>query len=95
MNRLITSFNFDSIQYNLVAYTKYGTRINYTDETIFEISDSVNKNKQIFENNQYAHLSDLYYQVNSSADGRTITFELDTNALKKGSTQVEHASHTF
>jgi len=90
-----TSFNFDSIQYNLTAYSKYGTRINYTEETIFEISDSINKSKQIFENNQYAHLSDLYYLVNSSADGRTLTFELDTNALKKGSTQVNMPAIPF
>jgi peroxiredoxin len=90
-----TSFNFDSIQYNLTAYSKYGTRINYTEETIFEISDSINKNKQIFENNQYAHLSDLYYLVNCGADGRTITFVLDTNALEKGSTQVNMPAIPF
>ena len=90
-----TSFNFDSIQYNLTAYSKYGTRINYTEETIFEISDSLNKNKQIFENNQYAHLSDSYYLVNSCADGRTLTFVLDTNALKKGSTQVNMPAIPF
>ena len=90
-----TSFKLDSIQYFLTAYSKYGTRINYAEETIFEISDSINKNKQIFENNQYAHLSDLYYLVNSSADGRTFTFVLDTNALKKGSTQINMPAIPF
>jgi peroxiredoxin len=93
--RLVTSFDFDSIKYNLVAYTKYGTRINYTDETIFEISDSAHKNMQIFENNQYSHLSDFYFQTNSSADGRTISFKIDTNALKKGSTQVNMPAIPF
>jgi hypothetical protein len=29
-----------------------------------------------------------YYLVNSSTDGRTMTFVSDTNALKKGSTQI-------
>lgn len=89
------TFNFDSVQYNLTAYPKYGTGINYTRETIFEVSDSIDKNKQIFENNQYAHLGDLYYLVNSGKDGRTLTFDLDTNAFKKGSTQLNMPAIPF
>ena len=83
-----TSFTFDSIQYNMIAYPEYRRGIIYTDNVIFELSDSIHNKKQVFKYNQYAHLSDLYYLVSCSADGRIISFNLDTNALEKGSTQL-------
>ncbi|MCJ7448518.1 MAG: TlpA family protein disulfide reductase [Bacteroidales bacterium] len=97
--RVMTSFDFDSVQYNLVAYPTYGTGIKYADDVIddivFEISDSIHDKKQVFGYNQYAHLSDLYYQVSCSDDGRIITFNLDTNALEKGSTQINMPAIPF
>jgi peroxiredoxin len=90
-----TSFTFDSVLYNLIAYPAYGIGVKYTDNVIFEISDSIHDKKQVFEYNQYAHLSDLYYQVSCSADGRIISFNLDTNALEKGSTQVNMPAIPF
>ena len=86
--KTLTSFTFDSVRYNLIAYLEYGREIKYTDNVIFELSDSIHDKKQVFEYNQYAHLSDLYYLVSCSTDGRTISFNLDTNALEKGSTQI-------
>lgn len=90
-----TSFTFDSVKYNMIAYPAYGIGVKYTDNVIFEISDSIHNETQVFENNQYAHLSDLYYQVSCSADGRVISFSLDTNALEKGSTQVNMPAIPF
>jgi len=90
-----TTFNFDSVQYNLVAYAQYGTRLKYTDDVIFEISDTIHEDKQVFGYNQYAHMGNLYYQVSCSDDGRIISFNLDTNALVKGSTQVNMPAIPF
>jgi peroxiredoxin len=60
-----------------------------------EISDTNHEEKQIFEDNQYAHLGDLYYQVSCSVNGKTISFTLDTNALIKGSTQLNMPAIPF
>jgi peroxiredoxin len=91
----LTSFTFDSIKYNLIAYPEDGLGVKYTDNVIFEISDSIHSGKQVFGNNQFAHLSDLYYQVSCSSDGRIISFNLDTNALEKGSTQINMPAIPF
>lgn len=61
----------------------------------FEISDTIHGKKQVFGNNQYAHLSDFYYKVNCSNDGRIISFSLDTNALERGSTQIDMPAIPF
>jgi peroxiredoxin len=90
-----SSFTFDSVQYNLIAYPAYGIGVKYTENAFFEITDSSHKDKQVFEYNQYAHLSDLYYKVSCSSDGRTISFDLDTNALDKGSTQINMPAIPF
>jgi len=89
------SFTFDSIRYNIIACPANGTGAKYTDNGIFEISDSIHDIKQVFDYNQYAHLSDLYYQVSCGNDGRIISFRLDTNALEKGSTQVNMPAIPF
>ncbi|MBG0860140.1 MAG: TlpA family protein disulfide reductase [Bacteroidales bacterium] len=91
----ITSFTFDSVKYNLVVYPEYGLGLEYRDNAIFEITDSIHGEKQVFENNQYAHLGDLYYKANCSVDGKTIFFTLDTTALEKGSTQVNMPAIPF
>jgi len=91
----MTSFIFNSIHYNLIAYPSITEGAKYGKEVIFEITDSLGDKKQVFEYNQYAHLNNLYYHVSCSADGRTISFKLDPDALEKGSTQVNMPAIPF
>jgi len=91
----LATFTFDTLQYKLLVYPENGIGVNYTDEVSFELSDTVQNTKQVFGNDQYAKLKNLYYKVTCNADGRTIYLKLDTNALVKGSTQVNMPAIPF
>ena len=91
----LATFTFDTLQYKLLVYPENGIGVNYTDEVSFELSDTVQHTKQVFGNDQYAKLKNLYYKVTCNADGRTIYLKLDTNALVKGSTQVNMPAIPF
>jgi len=91
----LTNFIFDTVPYKLLVYPEYGIGVNYNDEVSFELSDTVQNTKQVFGNDQYAKLKNLYYKVTCNADGRTIYLKLDTNALVKGSTQVNMPAIPF
>jgi peroxiredoxin len=91
----VATFTFDSIRYQLAAYPAYETGVDYTHEVIFELSDTVQKVKQVFGKYQYAKLKNLYYQVSCNTDGRTLSLKLDPNALEKGSTQVNMPTVPF
>lgn len=87
------SIVMDSLNYTMIAYPKDGFG-NY-DNAFFEITDNSSKKKQSFETNQYAFLDNNYYKVYASTDGRTVSFELDSNALNKGSAQINMPAIPF
>lgn len=91
----VTSFTFDSVYYNLIASPAYISGTKYADKVIFEISDSIHNRKQVFGYNEYGYLSNSYFQVSCSSDGRTISFKKDSLALKKGSTQLNMPALPF
>jgi peroxiredoxin len=91
----VSTFTFDSVRYKLLAYPTYETGVNYGNEVIFELSDTLQKAIQVFGHDQYAKLKNLYYQVTCNTDGRTISLKLDPNALEKGSTQVNMPAVPF
>jgi peroxiredoxin len=91
----VSTFTFDSVWYKLLAYPTYETGVNYGNEVMFELSDTLQKVKQVFGHDQYAKLKNLYYQVSCNTDGRTFSLKLDPNALEKGSTQVNMPAVPF
>lgn len=89
------SIMMDSLNYTLIAYPKDGFNIGNYDNVIFEITETSSKKKQSFETNQYALLDDNYYRMYASSDGRVISFELDSNAILKGSAQINMPAIPF
>lgn len=91
----LSAFNYDSVSYRLLVSPAYGQGVNYSDDVIFELSDTIHTLPQVFGSGQYAKLKNLYFQVNCNFDGRSVFFKLDSNALVKGSTQLNMPAIPF
>jgi peroxiredoxin len=89
------SIMMDSLNYTLIAYPKESFNIGNYDNVIFEITETSSKKKQSCETNQYAFLDNNYYRVYASSDGQSVSFELDTNAVLKGSAQINMPAIPF
>ena len=93
--KVMTTFTYDSVRYKLLAYPENGIGVNYSDDVIFELSDTIQSTKQVFGSEQYGKLKNLYFQVSCNSDGRTIFLKPDSEALAKGSTQINMPAIPF
>jgi peroxiredoxin len=83
-----TSFQFDSINYQLNTFPSNGYLAKYENNTFFKFSKNMNENSQILNIGEYIKLNNSYYRINCSRDGLKITLTKDVDALKEGSTQI-------
>lgn len=81
-----TSFLFDTIRYIVKTYPSEGILNKYGDATFFNIIH--NETEENLKLNQYLKLSNEYYKITASKDGRTIQLKQTPNALEFGSTQI-------
>jgi len=83
-----SSFQFDSIKYQINLYPGNGIHALYKKSTFAKILDGLNKKSKLINAGEYIKLGNTYYQLSCSSDGLKIYFTKNTNALSKGSTQI-------
>lgn len=83
-----TSFQFDSINYQLNTFPSNGTSAKYENSTFFKFSKNLNKKSQVLNVGEYLKLNDSFYRLNCSRDGLKIILTKDLDALNEGSTQI-------
>lgn len=91
-----TSFQFDSLSYNIELYPSKGVWVKYQKSAFFKISEGPNTESKLYSIGEYIRLGNSNYQLDCSRDGLNVYLAKDTSTvMNTESTQVGMAPLAF